>query len=67
MVGAFTSTDQHQARRYSPWHRAFKTTAAAGGQQRWVYGSTAIALGQTIVDSIDATENDCRHKDSEAA
>ena len=27
----------------------------------------AIALGQTIVDSIDATENDCRHKDSEAA
>jgi hypothetical protein len=27
----------------------------------------AIASGQTIVDPIDATENDCRHKDSEAA
>ena len=27
----------------------------------------AVASGQTIVDSIDATENDCRHKDSEAA
>jgi hypothetical protein len=27
----------------------------------------AIASGQTLVDPIDAPENDCRHKDSEAA
>ena len=49
------------ARRYSPWHRAFKTTAATGGQQRWVYGSTGdcfrtndrdpIELRRTIADT----------------
>jgi hypothetical protein len=33
----------------------------------WGTDRQAIASGQTIVDPIDATENDCRHKDSEAA
>jgi hypothetical protein len=33
----------------------------------WGTDRQAIASGQTTVDPIDATENDCRHKDSEAA